>query len=85
MAESAGRPMMVVVGRTKKKNIMTRRNEEVEGGGDHALLNLHRLRNHLATIIGVNIIGLIEEGIVDHDRDHILPIAVVVAVKTAMM
>ena len=77
--------MMVIVGRTKK-NIMTRRNEEVEGGGDHALHNLHRRRNHhLATIIGVNIIDLIEEGIVDHDRDHILPIAVVMAVKTAIM
>ena len=77
---------MTVIGRARKKNIMTRRNEEVEGGGgDHALLNLHRRRNHHLATIGVNIIGLIEEGIVDHDRDHILPIAVVMAVKTAMM
>ena len=76
--------MMVIVGRTKK-NIMTRRNEEVEGGGDHALRNLHRRRNHHLATIGVNIIDLIGEGIVDHDRDHILPIAVVMTVKTAMM
>ena len=83
MAVSAGRPMMVI-GRTKKNINMTRRNE-VEGGGDHALRNLHRRRYHHLATIGVNIIDLIGDGIVDHDRDHILPIAVVMTVKTAMM
>lgn len=68
---------MTVMGRMKRRN-------EVEEGGDHALRNLHRRRNHLAAIIGVNIIGLIGEDIVDHDRGHILPIAVVMTVKTAM-